>query len=223
MGETSTQRTLVLFGADNSYAPDIFDSARRADWDVAAGIATGNGERGVSEVRVVLREEEISPLLCEAPVLPVAMAPGKRKKQVERLGELGFSRFASVIDATSVISPSAHIGEGCYVNALSIVAARGELGDFVFIGRNSTLGHHARLEDYCTLGPGVTIASHCHLDRGVMVGAGATITPNRTIGANSVIAAGAVVRRDVPANTLVAGHPARVYRKNIAGYTDIGV
>jgi len=223
MAEAKEDRQLVLYGADNSYGPEIAESAHRAGWNVIAGIATGKGDRGVSAVPAVLREDELSALLRETSVFPVAMVPGARKQQVARLRELGFRDFASVIDQTSVVSPSADIGRGCYLNVLAIVAARGELGDFVFIGRNSSLGHHSRMEDYCTLGPGVTIASHCHLGRGVMVGSGVTITPGRTIGANSVIAAGSVVRRDVPANTLVTGHHARVYRRNIAGYRDLGV
>jgi acetyltransferase-like isoleucine patch superfamily enzyme len=44
------------------------------------------------------------------------------------------------------------------------------------------------------------------------VGAGATILPGVTIGENAVVAAGAVVSKDVPANTVVGGIPARVIK-----------
>jgi acetyltransferase-like isoleucine patch superfamily enzyme len=43
------------------------------------------------------------------------------------------------------------------------------------------------------------------------------------IGANSIVGAGAVVVRDVPPHTIVAGNPATIRRKDIAGYGDVGV
>ena len=47
------------------------------------------------------------------------------------------------------------------------------------------------------------------------IGANAIIMPGITIGNNSIIGAGAVVTRDVPANTIVAGNPAKVIRSGI--------
>lgn len=48
-----------------------------------------------------------------------------------------------------------------------------------------------------------------HIKSNVWIGANATLLPGVTIGENSVVAAGAVVTKDVPANTLVGGVPAR--------------
>ena len=46
----------------------------------------------------------------------------------------------------------------------------------------------------------------------VWIGAHATILAGVTIGENAVVAAGAVVTKDVPANTIVGGVPARVLK-----------
>ncbi len=46
----------------------------------------------------------------------------------------------------------------------------------------------------------------------VWIGANATILPGVTIGENSIIAAGAVVAKDVPADCVAAGVPARVIK-----------
>ena len=49
--------------------------------------------------------------------------------------------------------------------------------------------------------------------RNASIGSGATILCNVTIGENAIIGAGSVVTKDVPANTIVAGNPARVLRR----------
>jgi acetyltransferase-like isoleucine patch superfamily enzyme len=48
---------------------------------------------------------------------------------------------------------------------------------------------------------------------GASIGTGATILANVTIGENAIIGAGSVVTKDVPANCIVAGNPAKVLRK----------
>jgi acetyltransferase-like isoleucine patch superfamily enzyme len=48
--------------------------------------------------------------------------------------------------------------------------------------------------------------------KGASIGSGATILCNVTIGENAIVGAGSVVTKDVPANAIVAGNPARVLR-----------
>lgn len=79
------------------------------------------------------------------------------------------------------------------------------------------------IEDDVQIGPGVTIVTtnhdfndhyilNCksvHIKRNVWIGACVTIMPGVTIGENAVIAGGAVVTKDVEADTVVGGNPAR--------------
>jgi acetyltransferase-like isoleucine patch superfamily enzyme len=51
------------------------------------------------------------------------------------------------------------------------------------------------------------------IGEGVWIGARATILPGVTIGAGSVVAAGSLVTKDMPANVLIAGVPAKVIRE----------
>jgi len=53
------------------------------------------------------------------------------------------------------------------------------------------------------------IGSHC------FIGCGAIILPNVTIGNHVIVGAGSVVTKDVPANSIVAGNPARVVKSGI--------
>jgi len=49
----------------------------------------------------------------------------------------------------------------------------------------------------------------------VWLGGGVIVCPGVTIGENSVIGAGSVVTKDIPANVVAVGNPARVIRENI--------
>jgi serine acetyltransferase len=50
--------------------------------------------------------------------------------------------------------------------------------------------------------------------RGASIGSGATLLGGITIGENAIVGAGSVVTKDVPANAIVAGNPAKVLRKS---------
>jgi acetyltransferase-like isoleucine patch superfamily enzyme len=56
--------------------------------------------------------------------------------------------------------------------------------------------------------------------KGASIGSGATILSKVTIGEGAIIGAGSVVTKDVPANCIVAGNPARVLRSVSAPATN---
>jgi acetyltransferase-like isoleucine patch superfamily enzyme len=51
------------------------------------------------------------------------------------------------------------------------------------------------------------------IKRGASIGTSCTVLCGVTIGEFAIVGAGSVVTRDVPANTIVAGNPARILRK----------
>ncbi len=60
---------------------------------------------------------------------------------------------------------------------------------------------------------GLEVAKPIVIEDNVWIGGGAILLPGVTIGRNAVIGAGAVVPKDVAADTVVAGNPARVVRE----------
>ena len=85
------------------------------------------------------------------------------------------------------------------------------LGDGCQIGHNvvfATLNHGLSPEDRPHTYPAPIV-----LGRNVWVGSNATILQGVTIGDNAIVGAGAVVTKDVPANTIVGGVPARFIKR----------
>jgi acetyltransferase-like isoleucine patch superfamily enzyme len=126
----------------------------------------------------------------------------------------------TVIDESVAIFPPIYINYGKHVS----------IGKNVFINFNCTflaLGGIV-IDDNVLVGPGVKILSEghplssaerqslvpgkIHIKQNAWIGAGATILPGVSIGENAVVAAGAVVTKDVPANSVVAGIPAKIIK-----------
>ena len=105
------------------------------------------------------------------------------------------------------------LGRNVFINSGCCFQDQGgiELGDGCMIGHQvviATLNHDLMPERRASM-----IPAKVTLGRNVWVGAHATILPGVTIGDNSVVAAGAVVTKDVPANCVAAGVPARVIKR----------
>ncbi|MEE1617023.1 sugar O-acetyltransferase [Brachybacterium sp. J153] len=127
------------------------------------------------------------------------------------------------------------LGEDVYIRS-PLAVDYGEnirIGARTFINNNLTALDVAPIvigED-CQLGPNVQLLTPTHpidpelrrdkleaaepitLGDNVWLGGGVIVCPGVTIGENSVIGAGSVVTRDIPANVVAVGNPARVLRR----------
>lgn len=105
------------------------------------------------------------------------------------------------------------IGKNVFINACCHFQDQGgiTLGDGCLIGHNvvfATLNHGFAPADRASLYPAPIV-----LGKNVWVGSNSTLLQGIRIGDNAVIGAGSVVTKDVPANTIVGGVPARILRQ----------
>lgn len=101
------------------------------------------------------------------------------------------------------------LGKGVFINSGCQFQDQGgiTIGDNALIGPKTviaTLNHGFIPEERGSLDP-----KPVKIGKRVWIGANVTVLPGVTIGNNSIIGAGAVVTKDVPANTIVGGVPAK--------------
>jgi len=108
-----------------------------------------------------------------------------------------------------------HIGDHVYLNLQCTILDCNEvhIGHHVMIGPVVQIYTAARLLPAEPRIQGWEVAKPIVIEDNVWLGGGAILLPGVRIGRNAVVGAGAVVSRNVPANTVVAGNPARVIRE----------
>ena len=120
-----------------------------------------------------------------------------------------------------MIHPTAEVSPGACIGQRTTVWHQAQVREGATIGEGCTLGKgvyvvlandlypRAITPDGRSKGDGDWQPGRVIIRRGASVGAGAIILPNIEVGAWAMIGAGAVVTRDVPAQALVTGNPAR--------------
>lgn len=114
------------------------------------------------------------------------------------------------------IQKNARVGARCKISSHTFICEGVTIEDQVFIGHNVAFINDT-YPRATAAGGGLQTEQDWKVEttlvkKGASIGSGATILAKVTIGENAMVGAGSVVTKDVPANTIVAGNPARVLR-----------
>jgi sugar O-acyltransferase (sialic acid O-acetyltransferase NeuD family) len=121
-------------------------------------------------------------------------------------------RLTTLIDPTTFVSRAAVIGKGCVFYPHCFIGHKARIGDYVFSLAGSVVNHDDVIEDRVVIASAVTLAGHVHVEADCYLGQSATIRQYLKVGRGTMIGMGAVVVKDVEANSVMAGNPARKLR-----------
>jgi len=126
-----------------------------------------------------------------------------------------------------VVLPGAIIGENCNICSHCFIENDVKIGNNVTVKCGVQIWDGIEIEDNVLVGSNVTFTNDMYprsknkdwkllrtkVCKGASIGAGSVILPGVVIGEKAFVAAGSVVTKDVPANEMWMGNPAKFYRK----------
>jgi acetyltransferase-like isoleucine patch superfamily enzyme len=120
------------------------------------------------------------------------------------------------IGAFVEIQKNASVGRRCKISSHTFICEGVQIEDGVFVGHGVTFINDSYPRATNSLGELQTESDWrvetTVVKRGASIGSGATVLSGVVIGENALVGAGSVVTKDVPANAIVAGNPAKVFR-----------
>lgn len=121
----------------------------------------------------------------------------------------------SLIHPTAVISRFAKISPvGVYISPFSYIQADSSIGDNTVLLSHVNISHTTNIGRSCFIAGGATIGAYTTMEDFVFVGQGSLSISAKAkhIGHHAYIGARSLLTRDIPANVVVAGSPARILR-----------
>ena len=134
------------------------------------------------------------------------------KRKMVMMVEYQSNKFANLIHPEVYISHDVKLGEGVLINRGVILTTNIKIGNHVSINPGCGVGHDAIIDSYSTLMWRVNISGAVRVGKCSLIGTGATVLQGLTVFENCMIGAGAVVTKDLPADSKVAGVPAKLIK-----------
>lgn len=122
--------------------------------------------------------------------------------------------LVNAISPFALISPSARFGIGVAVMAGAIINAEAEIGDIAIVNTGASIDHDCRIGQAAHIAPQCALAGLVSIGEGCFMGIGSCAIQGVTVGKWSIVGAGAAVTKDLPANVVAIGVPARLVRRS---------
>ena len=208
-------KKLLIIGAGGfgrevlGYARDMIE-AGTANWEIGGFLDDNfNALNNYSyEYKIIdtIKDHKVS----DKYVYICAIGDPKTKLSIGRKFLDAGAEFVNIIHSTAYIGRTCKIGIGVVLCPKASITADVSLGNFVAVDVTSICSHDSKVGDGCTISHFCDLTGFTVLGEGVFLGSGVSVCPGVKVGDYAKIGAGAVVLKDVGANELAVGVPAKV-------------
>lgn len=122
--------------------------------------------------------------------------------------------FPALVHPTAVVGLHTRLGPGVVVDVGARVGPMATIGAHALVRAGAYVGHHGSVGAFVLLTPSTSVGGYCTLGEGAEIGIGATVIDRISLGERCRVGAGSVVVKDIPADVVAYGVPARVVREN---------
>lgn len=212
-------RELLIYGAGGAGRELAFslslDRNPESAWKVAGFIDDTQGLEGkiINNIVVLGGNEYLKEYHGNVAVCIVSN-PKIKMKIIDNIKKNSKIIFPIIISSLSIVSPFAEFGEGCIISLPhNFISPNVKFGNHVFVNSGTRIGHDSVIGDFTTIYSGIDIGGSVSIGPCCVIGSGVTILPKVKIGAGSIIGGGSLVTKDMPADVVAAGIPAKVVRE----------
>ncbi len=204
--------TGLILVAASGLAREVLAATRASGTDNVVGFLDDDPARAgqtIDGIPVLGRISDATAYPTESFVICAGQGAAREKIALLLAGlGIGSVRYASVVDASAVVSEGSTLGAGCILLANVVLTAGVRLGSHVVAMPGVVFTHDDEVDDYATLAAGAALGGGVHIGRGAYLGMNSSVRQKVSVGAGAVVGMGAAVLNDVPDGETWAGVPA---------------
>ena len=132
-----------------------------------------------------------------------------RQDHFNRLSQASGKAPCNVVHRTAVVEDEVRLGAGVLICPGAIININATICDGAIINTSAIIEHDCFCDVFSQVSPGATLTGNCRIGKRAFIGAGGVLLPNTSVGDDTVVGAGAVVTKNLAANLIVKGIPAK--------------
>lgn len=207
-------KTFCIYGC-GGMGREIADLAFRMNrWEEIIFVDDNIKSRIIDEISVFTFDETLNQFKkSNLEFIVSAGEPSSRKFLYEKLEQHAL-KYISVIEPGVTISRFSSVKDGTIIHTGAIFTVNVHIGKGCLINKHAVIGHDVNIGEYTVISPNVSVGGDVDIGPNCYLGSGAIIRNGIKIGENSIVGMGSVVLKDVEPNSVIAGNPAKLLRKN---------
>jgi sugar O-acyltransferase (sialic acid O-acetyltransferase NeuD family) len=188
---------------------------REKEWDVIGFIDDDQSRHGneCCGIKVLGGREKLNEI-PEAFILAVPGSPVNyfRRKEIIAGLHVDYSRFATIIHPSVVMSPDAVVGCNTIIMPNVVISCGVKIGTHCIILPNTVISHDSIVDEYCCLGSNISVSGSVRISSSCYIGSGTKIRENISIGEGTLVGLGSNVVSDIQAGVIAIGNPAKIIK-----------